>query len=86
MIKSKIYDVKKKASEKFVKLRSNDGKYFYRNDRRFPNDEVGDHVFVVNQYTQKALYTVIEIKNIFSPASDRITSTSQALLANDNAK
>jgi len=64
MIKAKIYDVKKKASEKFVKLRSNDGKYFYWNDRRFPNDEVGDHVFVVNQYTQKALYTVIEIKNI----------------------
>jgi len=64
MANPKIYDVKASAAENFLRLLSNDKRFFYWNDTKFPNDNIGDNVFVIDRNNGKALFTEIDKKHI----------------------
>ena len=58
----KIYDVKTGAAKNYQKLISDDKSYFYWNGKHFSNNDMGDHIFVVNRHNKEALFTQIEKK------------------------
>lgn len=64
MKKVKIYEVKSGSAENALKLLSSDNKYFYWNNAKFLNNEIGDVVFIVNRNAKWAIYTEISEKNI----------------------
>lgn len=67
MQKIKIYEIKSGTAEiNAPKLLSPDGKFFYWNNTKFSNNEVGDFVFVINKYARWALFTKIGFKDISS--------------------
>jgi len=78
MANPKIYDVKASASENFLKLISIDNRYFYWNDTKFQNNNIGDNVFVIDRNKGKALFTEIEEKHIetdYNPRTDKTEFT-----------
>lgn len=75
MNKVKIYEVKAGSAElNAPKLLSPEGKYFYWDDKKFTNDELGDIVFFINRHAKWALFTKIGAKNI-STRHDRNRKT-----------
>ena len=52
-----IYEVKSAASLNAIELFSNDSKYFYWNETKFKNLNIGDFIFVVNRTTKRILFT-----------------------------
>lgn len=59
-----IYEVKNSASSNALELLSNDSKYFYWNETRFVNLEIGDFVFVVNRTGKWVFFTKLDKINI----------------------
>ena len=64
MANPKIYDVKASAADNFLNLLSTDNRFFYWNDTKFQNNNIGDNVFVIDRKSGKALFTEIEKKHI----------------------
>ena len=59
-----IYEVKNSASSNALELLSNDSKYFYWNETKFVNLEIGDFVFVVNRSGKWIFFTKLDKINI----------------------
>ena len=68
-----IYEVKTAASSNAIDLFSNDSKYFYWNETKFKNLQIGDFVFVVNRTNKWVLFTRLDKIDI--PTSDKGGST-----------
>ena len=65
MANPKIYDVKASAADNFLNLLSTDNRFFYWNDTKFQNNNIGDNVFVIDRksgkhYTATTLWSLIE--------------------------
>jgi hypothetical protein len=59
-----IYEVKNSASSNALELLSNNSKYFYWNDTKFVNLDIGDFVFVVNRTGKWVFFTKLDKINI----------------------
>ena len=59
-----IYEVKNSASSNALDLLSHDSKYFYWNETKFLNLEIGDFVFVVNRTGKWVFFTRLDKINI----------------------
>lgn len=64
MRRIKIYEVKSGSAENAVKLLSIDNKYFYWNNAKFLNNEIGDVIFIVNRHAKWAICAEISEKEI----------------------
>lgn len=55
-----IYVISKSANQNALELFSNDSNYFYWNDNKFKNLNMGDYVFVVNKTSRWVLFTTLD--------------------------
>lgn len=59
-----IYEIKSSANNNSDTLFHSSGKYFYWNQKRFKNLELGEYVFVTNNHSNYVLFTKLAAKNI----------------------
>lgn len=75
-----IYEVKSAAAANAVELFSNDSNFFYWNETKFKNLNIGDFVFVVNRTNKWVLFSKLDKVDINTTEKDNNT------IFNDNSK
>jgi energy-coupling factor transporter ATP-binding protein EcfA2 len=88
MRKIKLYDIHGvSASSNYKSLITNDHKYFYWDNKKFSNYELGDIVFWVNRLSREILFTEIDKKDIiptFDNGRNTINDDEYVVFANAN--
>ena len=75
-----IYEVKSAAAANAVELFSNDSNFFYWNETKFKNLNIGDFIFVVNRTNKWVLFSKLDKVDINTTEKDNNT------IFNDNSK